>query len=364
MRRVILRREATVLKAKAVASLRRSVQAFNDPQEDGRQSAVLLHMQHAFELLMKAGLVQKRQRVFDPKTRRALGFEKCLNLCSEHLGITAAEAGTLRALNDLRDAEQHWMAAVPEGILYLHCRAATTLFDDMLQRNFADTLARHLPHRVLPLSSEPPRDLQILLDEEYAVVQQLLAPGRRRRLEARARIRGLLAMESHVRSDVSFSEKDVDRIEAAARKGSARDEALPLLSDIATAQEGEGVDLKVRFVKKGGVPVRLVGAEEEAGAGAIREVDFEKKFCWSKQALAQKLSLPTGRCKALRWWLAVDEEEGREDCYHDFLGSPMYRRYSDNAYTRMRDAITRGVDVDEVYKEHRASGYGRSPRPR
>jgi hypothetical protein len=61
-----LRREARKLKAKALCSLRRAVTAFNAWDEDGRVTAVLLHLQHAAEMLLKAILVQKGVKVFDP----------------------------------------------------------------------------------------------------------------------------------------------------------------------------------------------------------------------------------------------------------------------------------------------------------
>ena len=52
----------------------------------------------------------------------------------------------------LRDDEQHWFNDVSEGLLYLHARAAVTLFDELLFRAFKERLADHLPTRVLPVS--------------------------------------------------------------------------------------------------------------------------------------------------------------------------------------------------------------------
>lgn len=353
------RREAAALKSKSIASLRRAVRAFNDYQEEGRVSTVLLHLQHAFEMLLKAGLVQHGQRVFDPRDGRAIGFDKCVNLGRQHLGIADAEAGTLRVIDALRDDEQHWITTVSEGLLYVHCRAATTMFDDLLRRVFDDNLGRHLPHRVLPLSSGPPRDLQFLLDEEYEEIARLLRPGRRMRPDARARIRALLAMEAHVREDGLVSKKDVDRVERAVRAGGTRAQVFPRLSDIGTETAGEGVSIQVRFVKTGGVPVKLVGADGDVAAGAIRQVDLQKKYHWSKKELAEKLALSTARCKAVRWYLGIDDDE---DCRHDFVfGSQTHRQYSDNAYTRMRDAIEGGVVVDDVYRRYQAKGNGRFP---
>jgi hypothetical protein len=73
------------------------------------------------------------------------------------------EAGALRAIDALRDDEQHWYHEVDEGILYVHARAAITLFDDLLQRVFDEHLADHLPLRVLPLSTEAPWCLELSL---------------------------------------------------------------------------------------------------------------------------------------------------------------------------------------------------------
>lgn len=354
-----LRREAGALKSKAIGSLRRAVRAFNDYEEDGRASTVLLHFQHAFEMLLKAGLVQKGRRVFDQRDGRAFGFEKCVNLSREHLGISEEEAGTLRALDALRDDEQHWMTTVSEGILYVHCRAAATLFDDLLLRVFDDSLAKYIPRRVLPLSAEPPRDIQILLDEDFRQIAQLLAPGNRRRPDARARIRGFLAMEAHVREDGLVSKKDVDRVERAIRAGGDRGQVFPRLSEIGTSVEGHGVEVQVRFVKRGGVPVRFVQAGEDVEAGAIRQVDLQKKYHCSKAELSARLGLDTGRCKALRWRLGIDSDD---DCRHDFtFGKQTYRQYSDNALNRMRQALAGDVDMEAVYREYVKGGYGKSP---
>jgi hypothetical protein len=57
---VTLRHEARELKRKAISSMRVTMTAFNSPQDDGRVTAVLLHLQHAFEMLLKAALVQDR----------------------------------------------------------------------------------------------------------------------------------------------------------------------------------------------------------------------------------------------------------------------------------------------------------------
>lgn len=64
-----------ILKRKAVSSLRTSVGAFNALSDEGRATTVLLHLQHAFEMLLKASLNQKQVTLFDKKTGRSIGFE-------------------------------------------------------------------------------------------------------------------------------------------------------------------------------------------------------------------------------------------------------------------------------------------------
>lgn len=348
-----LRREASILKSKSLASLRRAMAAFNSHEDDGRPTDVLLKLQHSFEMLLKAALVQKRVEVFDKQLSQSIGFEKCVNLSRQHLGVTDDEAGTLRAIDALRDEAQHWFNEASEGLLYAHARAAVTLFDDILQRAFGEKLVGHLPHRVLPISSEPPRDIQVLIDEEFTQVAELLKPGRRRRPEARARIRTLLAMEAHVADNVIVSKKDVDRVQVGIRRGATLTEVFPRLGEVGTNIEGEGIHVAVRFVRNANDPalgVRLVDADDPGGAAAIREVDLQRKFHWSPTALANKLGITTSRAKALRWKLDIENDSS---CTHDFVfGSSRHRMYSDNAMTKMRDAL-KTLDVDEVWREYR-----------
>lgn len=128
-----LRREAKILKHKALSSLRRGLTAFNSYDEDGRVTTVLLHLQHACEMLLKSALIQGRIGTFD-KTGRSYGFERCVNLARMHCGLTDGEAGVMRAIDSLRDAEQHWILLTEEDVLYLHARGLVTAIDELLKR--------------------------------------------------------------------------------------------------------------------------------------------------------------------------------------------------------------------------------------
>lgn len=338
-RRKKLRREARTLKDKALCSLRRAVTAFNSCDEDGRTTSVLLHMQHAAEMLLKAILVQKGVKVFDRTKQTSIGFEKCVNLCSQHARLTQEEAGLLRVVDRLRDAEQHWLIVVPEDVLYLHARGFVTTFDDLLNRTLNDALAEHLPSRVLPVSTQPPIGFDLLVDREFNQVKELLQPGRRQRDEARGRIRTLLAMESHVAEGVEISEADIDRVEKAIRAGKPRDEVFPRLATLDTQVSGGGATVAVRFTKKEGegAPVRFIAADDPTEAAAVREVDLQKRFHMSATDLCTKLKLNTHQSFALRRKLGVDADP---QCMHIFtFGSQKIPRFSNTVLDRMRDAL-------------------------
>src|SRR4051812_35002910 len=114
-----MKRVARTLKTKAISSFRRATAAFNGVDNDGRQTAILLHLQHAFEMLLKAALREKGVDVFERGSERtvgrSIGYERCVRLARQHLALTEEQCGTLRAIDSMRDDEQHWIAAFSEG---------------------------------------------------------------------------------------------------------------------------------------------------------------------------------------------------------------------------------------------------------
>lgn len=346
--------------------MRMAMNAFNSPYDDGRPTVVLLHLQHAFEMLLKAALFQQGVKVFDKRSGRSIGFEAAINQSRQivPLKLTEDEAGTLRAIDALRDDEQHWFNDVPEGLLYLHSRAAITLFDEIEFRTFNKRLADHLPDRVLPVSTEPPQDILTLVDSEYSNIASLLKPGRRARGDARAKIRTILALEGHVSEDVRVSDSDVNRVEKGIKQGKSRHDVFPGLNPLNADISGEGVTVQVRIVKQtDALPVRLVhdeNPEAPVDAAAIRQVDLQKKFHWSPADLAEKLGITTPRSTALRDHLGIDDDPG---CRHVFIfGSQRLPRYSDNALTRMRDAVD-NQDMKTIWRGHRPATRPQPQRP-
>ena len=344
-------RDSRSLKAKALASLRRCARAFNDFDDDGRVCTVLLHLQHGFEMLLKASLIEKNVRVFDKRKGRSIGFDKSVSIGAEKLRLTDEQCGLLRAVDALRDDEQHFMGELSEGLLYLHVRAGVTLFAELLEKQFKERLADHLPNRVLPISTDPPADLDVLIDEQYGQIKKLLQPGKRRRADARAQIRALLAMEAHLAEEVSVTEKDVNRVEKAIKANRPRADVFPRLGGLGTSIEGSGVTIKVKFSKREGAPVRFIAADDPREAAAVREVDLQRKYRHSASDLARLTNLTLPRSMALRRELEID---GSDDYHHTFVfESQRISRYSDAALQKMREAMEAGIDMNEVWERHR-----------
>lgn len=339
-------RDARLLKYKALSSLRIGLASFNSFNEDGRSTTVLLHLQHACEMLLKAVLVQKHIPIFDKKSATSLGFTKCVNLAQAHCGMTEQEAGIMRTIDSLRDAEQHWFIVVSEQLLYIHTRALVTVMDDILKRWFEDALVDHLPSRVLPVSTLTANNIEILMDREFSQISDLLTPGRRARNEARGRIRTLLAMESHIVEEVDVSEKDIDRIERAIKTGRSFVDVFPRLTALGTHTQGEGIEVKVHFTKKQGAPVRYVSADDPSDTAAVREVDLRKKYHFSATELSEAVGLTNPKAKALRKFLNLDEDDS---CLHVFeFGKSKFPQYSDKALGLMKQAIIEH-DINEIW---------------
>lgn len=344
-----LKRDAKTLKAKAIASLKRGLEAFNNHDDDGRPETVLLMLQHASEMLAKALLVQKGQDVFDKEKGTSIGVEKALNIAQSKGWMSATQAGAIRVIDAMRDQAQHWMIVVPEDLLYINARALITVLDEIVTEHFQDTLADNLPVRVLPLSTQALPDFLMLVNREYAQIRELLAPGRRARDEARGRIAALLAMEAHVSNDVDVSKRDLDRIEEAIKADTPVEQVFPRLMTLATNVEGEGPTFRVRFTLAADAPaIRFVSGDDPEGAAAIREVDLQKKYHWSPSALAEKLGLTINKSKAVRDLLRIDGDPANVHVFE--FGSQKHPRYSDNALRVLREAITPEL-VEQAWRE-------------
>jgi hypothetical protein len=350
-----MKREARLLLQKATDSLMLSIELFNRPLDRGRVTGTLVLLDHAFEMLLKAAILQRGARIRDNRAKQTIGFDACVRrgLSDGRVKFLAEEqALVLQTINGLRDAAQHYLLDISEAQLYIHAQAGVTLFRDLLKAVFAQELAAHLPSRVLPISTAAPMDLTMLFDAEIAEVVKLLGPRRRRRVEAQARLRPLTILDGAIKGEIGQpSTADLTRIGQRLLTGTPWQDLFQGVSAVDIRTDGTGPSLSLRFSKKEGVPIHVV-PEGTPGASvvAVRRVDELGYYQFGAKKLAAKLALTVPKLGALTDHLGIRRDL---ECYKEFkIDQSIYKRYSQKALTLIREALET-IDVDEVWQKRR-----------
>lgn len=350
-----MKREARLLLQKAVDSLIESVGRFNSPHDRGRATTTLIMLDHSFEMLLKAAIVERGGRIRERRATETIGFDACVRRGLSNGKVrflTEEQALTLQATNGLRDAAQHYIVEVSEQQLYMHAQSGVTLFRDVLHDVFSVELSDYLPDRVLPVSTTPPADIGMLFDGEVEAIRSLLAPGRRRHTEARARLRPLAILDANVQGEkMQPSTGLLDRMGQRLAAGEDWQEVFPGAASVDLASSGEGARIELRIVKREGVPTVLV-PEGTPGASvvAVKRVNELDYYSLSAKALSDKVGLTGPKTTALIRYLALEDDPE----YHKriVVGKVPFKRYSPKALDRMRKALEE-VSIDEVWKTNR-----------
>ena len=355
-----------MLLEKATDSLVLAVDHFNRPWDRGRHEASLIFLDRSLELLLKAALINRGLRIRESKDSNTFGFERCVNKCVSEADpsiLTNEEAVTARLLNGLRDAAQHYLVVVSEQQLYVYLQAGVTLFADKLEAEFDTHLNDHLPERVLPVSTRPPKDLETLISTEFSEIKDLVRPRSRKRLEAASRLRSFAVLENALAGDSTQpTQADLDQMVKRVQEGTQWEDIFPGVARLQLSSEGTGLNVSIRITKAEGTPVRLVreGSPDAAEATVVatrrvNELDF---YSLGLMRLAELLDLTPPRALALIRHLEVQDSQ---DYFKEIkIGSQVHKRYSKKALEFLKRALPT-IDMDEVWNlhaPHRRDGRG------
>ena len=352
-----MKREAKLLLNKACDSLVLSIEIFNRPQDRGRVSGTLIQLDHGFEMLMKAAILQRGGRIRDKDVQKTIGFDSCVRHSLNDGNIrylTKEQAVVLRTINGLRDAEQHYLQDISEGQLYIHVQSGVTLFRDVLLNVFDQDLSRYLPTRVLPVSVEPPADLVTLFDSQIAEIKKLLRPGRRRRIDAVAKLRPLAILDATIREETGQpSDAELKRIGANIISGITWTEIFKGVATVMITADGSGASLSLRLTKKEGVPVRLTGEHDPAahvvGVKRVNELDY---YSLGANRLAKKCGLTPPKTLAVVDYLGLRDNS---EFYKEIrIDKTLHKRYSPKAIDAIKDALKEKT-VNEIWAQQRES---------
>jgi hypothetical protein len=354
-----LRRDTKRFKRCALNSLLLAIEMFNRPHDVGRTEAVLMLLQHAFEMFLKAAIYEKRGTISESRTSITFGFDRCLGIARSDLHIlNEDQAQTLSILDGLRDCAVHNLIELTEQALYVHTQVAVTLFEQILRQVFSEHLADHMPTRVLPISTSPPTDMLAFLDSEFTQIQELLGPGKRRRSEARGRLHHLVIMESNLSGEARQpTEREVDRIIRQVKRGDTWQAIFPSIAGVRLDTQWHGPTVAIRFTRQmEAAPVRIVreGMPGFGEATLVREVNLLDRYSMNLHALAQNLNLTLPKTLALIRYLNLQTDS---DCYREFpMGkSSVYKRYSPEALRKLREALE-NLDIEDIWQRYRLRG--------
>jgi hypothetical protein len=346
--------EARLLLEKAGDSLLLGIEKFNCPFERGRITSVLISLDHAFEMLLKASILQRGGRIRRRGESETLGFDACVRVALSDAKVkflTQEQALTLQMLNGLRDAAQHHLITIEEAQLYIHAQSAVTLFRDLLKSVFRQELMDYLPRRILPISTQTPVDLSALFESETSEIRKLLNRRRKARIEIDARLRPLAIVEATIRGQKTQpSKNELHKLEKQLKKKRNWKDLFPGVSQIEISPHGSGATLSLRLTKKTGIPVVLV-PEGTPGASvvAVKRVDELGFYNLGAKELASNVGLTINKVVAAVRVLKIDQDP---NCFKEVtVGKIKFKRYSQQAIPKIKEAL-RKKSIDEIWREY------------
>jgi hypothetical protein len=346
--------EARLLLGKAADSLLLGIEKFNCPFEPGRVTAVLIFLDHAFEMLLKASILQRGGRIRKRGAPETIGFDACVRVGLSDGKIkflTEEQALTLQMLNGLRDAAQHHLITIQEAQLYIHAQSAVTLFRDLLKSVFHQELMDYLPQRVLPISTQSPVDLSALFDSETSEIRKLLNRRRKARVAIDARLRPLAIVEATIRGrKTQPSKNELHNLEKQLKKKRHWKSLFPGVSQIEISPHGSGPTLNLRLTKKTGIPVVLV-PEGTPGASvvAVKRIDELSFYSLGAKELAAHVGVTINKVVAAVRVLKIDQDP---TCFKEVtVGKVRFKRYSQHAIARIKEAL-RKRSIEEIWRQY------------
>jgi hypothetical protein len=200
--------------------------------------------------------------------------------------------------------------------------------------------------------------VSLVAGKEVEQINALVAPGKRRTVEAEAMLRPLLALDGAVsgREDPPTS-SELRKGLTAIRDGKDWRTILPGLASLEVAPAGKGrpdIEISLRISKDpAGVPIKLVEGNEADQALAYREINPFDKYPIRPSQFGPKLGLNTVQGYAISEALGL-----RDDSEYFWIkrapkGYVIYQAYSAKALDRARTAIGGAeIDIDGAMKTY------------
>lgn len=350
-----MKRNVKIFLDKSIESLLLCIELFNSPHETGRKQAVLILLDHAFEMLLKASLLHKGCNIIDKKTKNTIGFASCLR---KGMGdgtvkfLNEERTLTLQTINSMRDAEMHYFIDISEQQLYFYVQSGFTLFQDILMDVFQKDLYDKFPKRVLPISTKAPESIEMLYKNELEEIKKLLGKESRKKELAIAKLRSLEILERSLAGDEKpITEYGLKRKISRLLPETSWEDLFPNVASINMVPEITGPSISLRITKKEGIPIQLV---KEGTPGmyvvGVKRVDELGFYNMGRDQLAKNTGLTIKQADAVIWYLNL--KNTKECCKHIPIGNQKYYKYSQKAIDDIKKLLE-STPIDEIWNKYR-----------
>lgn len=354
----VMLKEVKLLRAKSINSLILSIEHFNSPFDIGRVETTLILMDHAFEMLLKSSILHRGGLIREKGDQQTIGFDACLRKALSDGKIKFLDPEdviAIQTVNTLRDAAQHHLLDISEQHLYIQAQLGLSLFRKIYKKVFTEELYEVLQKRVLPLSTQPPVDINLLYKNEVGEIKALLQPGKRKTTEALAKLRALAITEGAIQGEkVQPTNKQLGKLAKFIKQNKRWEEIFSGVASIQLTAKGYGPSIDLQFTKNKGVPIHIV-PEGTPGATVvgIRKVDILAFYNLSSVELAKKFRITEPKLRAI---ILINNIRSDSECYKEIrIGKTTFKRYSQKAVDRIREIMsTKGFSLLKVWKEARA----------
>lgn len=350
-----MKKEAKLLLNSGLDSLLNAIEYFNRPSDRGREVSVLMLLNHAFEMALKATIVHKGGKIREKRAKETIGFDHCVRKCisdSQLKCLTKEQALTMQMINSLRDAATHYLLNISEEQFYMHVQSGVTLLGDILSKNFSLKLSDVLPERVLPVSIKPPKDMVSMIDEQVEEIRRLIKSPKRTASLAKHKLRPIAIMENSVSGDSTQpSNGDLNRIMKRLSQNEDWRSVFPGVASIKLNAKGEGLNISLRITKGEGTPIRLVREGESSDlVVAVKRVNELDYYSMGAKALAEKLGISLNKTVALIWYFKIQENS---DYFKPIkIGSSTFKRYSPKALSFIKNKLSE-IDIDNIWERYK-----------
>lgn len=249
-----MKRETRQLLEKAIDSAVIAIDHYNRLWDRGRAEAVLIFLDRAFELLMKAIIVERGLKIAHKKDRSlTIGSSEALRKCVSNKKIkciTEDQAISIQNLNLLRDAAQHYIVSLSEGQLYVYSQSGLSIFLELLKSEFEIEQGEKFPERLSLVSSAVPADFSSMLDFEFGAIRSMLGPKSRKKLDAKAKIRAFAVLErSLAGSELHHSDEELEAFAQEVASGKDWRKIFPGINTVKIDPNGSAMGMVLKIAK-------------------------------------------------------------------------------------------------------------------